>query len=311
MSFAYDVKKELCSLPISGKQSNDVMLYSMLLFSKHFSDNEIMLKSENSFVIDKYIDMLESSFSVIIEKNSKLRTKSSGGELYTAKVLYEQDSKRIFESFGHNAGQVNLRVNRGFVDDCGDVSAFLRGAFLSCGSVTDPEKGYHLEFCSSYKKLSDDLCAIIREIDECNISAKVLNRNGNYIVYIKDSEQICDLLTYIGAYNCAMSIMGTKALKQVRTNANRRANSEFANLQKTACASANQINAIERIEKYKGLDYLPDDLKEVAKLRLLYPELSLRDLGQLLTPPLSRSSVNHRLTKIISISSEIKGEQNG
>ena len=129
----------------------------------------------------------------------------------------------------------------------------------------------------------------------------MLSRGGAYIAYVKDSEQITDLLTYMGAVTASMQVMGTKALKQVRNAANRRANSEIANLQKTASASARQIKAIKKLKKDGRYNLLPDELKLVAQLRYDYPELSLRDLGAQLDPPISRSGVNHRLEKIIAL----------
>lgn len=307
MSFAYDVKKELCMIKEQSSQSKDIELYAMLLFSKHFNISEIKLKSENVFVINKFTELIMERFSPIIEKTSRLKTKKSSDEVYTARVIDSLECRRICEYFGRGENELNLRINRGIIDDLNDVSAFLRGVFLSCGSVSDPQKSYHLEFCVPYKKLSQDLCSVIGEVEQLDISPKTLVRNGSFVVYIKDSEQICDLLTYMGAFNCAMDIMGTKALKQVRNSANRRANSEFANLQKIASASAAQINAINKIKEKKGLGYLSDELLSVALLRLENPELSLRDLGQQLTPPISRSGVNHRLTKIIEIANDIKG----
>ena len=180
----------------------------------------------------------------------------------------------------------------------------MRGAFLACGSVTDPEKSYHLEFAVSYRTLCMDICRIIREIQDCNIAIKMLARQGAYIAYIKDSEQITDLLTYMGAVTASMNVMGTKALKQVRNSANRRANSEIANLNKTAAASAAQIKAIKKLRRSGKFNLLPDELKTVAELRYDYPELTLRQLGEMLDPPISRSGVNHRLEKIIRFSED-------
>ena len=130
---------------------------------------------------------------------------------------------------------------------------------------------------------------------------KTVARSGNYIVYFKGSEQICDLLTYMGAPIRAMEIMGTKAVKQVRNNVNRRINSEVANIGKVATASARQIEAIEHIKRTKGLESLPQDLKEIAFLRLENPEMSLRDLGQNLSPPISRSGAHHRIQRLLEL----------
>ena len=206
---------------------------------------------------------------------------------------------RIFSDFGHSVSQVTLRVNRANVPGEEFSSAFVRGVFLSCGSVSDPMKSYHAEFCVSYKNLAADLCKILGEVTECSFLPKTVLRSGNYIVYFKGSEQICDLLTYIGAPISAMEIMGTKAVKQVRNNINRRINGEMANIGKVASASARQIEAIKLIKQKQGLDTLPSDLREIAYLRLENPEMSLRDLGQNLNPPISRSGANHRIQRLL------------
>lgn len=143
------------------------------------------------------------------------------------------------------------------------------------------------------------MCKILGEVTECSFSPKTVLRSGNYIVYFKGSEQICDLLTYIGAPISAMEIMGTKAVKQVRNNINRRINGEMANIGKVASASARQIEAIKLIKQKQGLDTLPSDLREIAYLRLENPEMSLRDLGQNLNPPISRSGANHRIQRLL------------
>ena len=160
-------------------------------------------------------------------------------------------------------------------------------------------KSYHLEFCVPHKNLSQDLCKILSEITECTLIPKTVVRSGSYIVYFKESEQICDLLTYIGSPIRSMEIMGTKAIKQVRNNVNRRINSEVANIGKIATASAKQLSAIEHIKKTVGIDSLPEDLREIAYLRLENPDMSLRDLGQNLSTPISRSGANHRMQRLL------------
>ena len=143
----------------------------------------------------------------IIEKQSALRTKSSDSHLYKIIVVDGNDCKRIFEDFGHTDGQITLRVNRANLSSEELSQAFLRGVFLSCGSVSDPMKSYHLEFCVPHKNLSQDLCKILSEITECTLIPKTVVRSGSYIVYFKESEQICDLLTYIGSPIRSMEII--------------------------------------------------------------------------------------------------------
>ena len=160
-------------------------------------------------------------------------------------------------------------------------------------------KSYHAEFCVPHKNLASDLSNILREVTECRFTPKTVLRGGNYVVYFKGSEQICDLLTYTGAPLQAMEIMGTKAVKQVRNNINRSVNGEVANIRKVASAATKQLEAINKIKRTRGLESLPDDLREIAVLRLENPEMSLRDLGANLSTPISRSGANHRMQRLM------------
>lgn len=299
MSFSSDVKKELCSHQSFDREQLKAELYGMLLFGKCFREDKIVFTTENTHAVKRITTLLENLYTPILEKQSALRTRTSENHLYKITVVDFNDCKRIFEDFGHTKQQVTLRVNRANAagDEC--AAAFVRGVFLSCGSVSDPMKSYHAEFCAPYKNLSVDLCKILSEVTDCVFSPKTVQRNGAYVVYFKGSEQICDLLTYIGAPIQAMEIMGTKAVKQVRNNINRRINGEVANIAKVASASARQLEAIAYIKRTIGIEALPDDLREIALLRLENPEMSLRDLGQNLNPPISRSGANHRIQRLL------------
>ncbi len=304
MSFALDVKKELSKIENTSHALLYAEAYGMLLFSRHFSSSEILLKTKSISVAERYIALVEKLFSPIVEKQSTLKASKNFINLHTVSLVIPEECKRIFESFGHSEKNPSLRLNRSNIDDDMCTAAFLRGAFLSCGSVNDPSKNYHLEFCAQYKNLSNDLCTLLREVEECNLSPKVVLRSGSYVVYLKDSEQITDLLTYMGAPSSAMDIMNAKAYKEMRNIANLRTNSELANIAKIASASARQLSAIEKLDNTIGLASLPEPLHEIALLRRDNPELSLRDLGVLLNPPISRSGVNHRLSKLIELAEE-------
>lgn len=307
MSFSSDIKKELCSSQSFDREELRAELYGILLFGKTFSSESIVFTTESSHALKRTVMLLENLYMPIIEKQTALRTKSGSGHLYKMKLIDSGECGRIFEDFGHSEKQVTLRVNRAVIGREELAAAFVRGVFLSCGSVSAPEKSYHAEFCVPYKNLSADLCKILTEVTECVFTPKTVSRGGNYIVYFKGSEQICDLLTYMGAPLSSMEIMGTKAVKQVRNNVNRRINSEVANIGKVAAASAKQIEAIELIKRTKGLESLPQDLKEIAYLRLENPEMSLRDLGQNLSPPISRSGANHRVQRLLEFADNLQG----
>ncbi len=301
MSFATETKKELCMIAVTDVEELRCEFYAMLLLCREFSPHSIVFKTENKHTADRFVSLCAMLFSPIIEHTKPL---SRSSKTYTARIIDSADCKRIFDFYGHDERDIALRVNRANIPDSNCERAFVRGIFLSCGSVTDPDKGYHLELCVVHKNLCSDVCNIIENLEECNIHIKMLNRNGSYVAYIKDSEQITDLLAFMGASNSAMTVMGTKALKQIRNTANRRVNSEVANLQKIAGAAATQIKAIKKLKNSGRFQALSEELKQVALLRLEYPELSLRDMGEMLTPPISRSGVNHRLTKLIQLSQE-------
>ncbi len=312
MSFASDVKKELSKADISISSRRLAECYGLLLYSRSFTPSSIKLKTESMSVAERFSQHMGEMFSAIVEKKSTLRASKEDINLHSISVLLESDCSRIFNFFGHSPDATSLRVNRANIEDEMCASAFLRGVFLACGSVNDPQKNYHLEFCVPFKNLSNDLCTIIGEITECSITPRTTVRNGSNIVYLKDSEQITDLLTYMGAGGAAMDIMNAKAYKQMRNVTNRRINSELANISKTAKAGAKILNAIDVIDAEEGIGSLPENLRVVAELKRENPELSLSALGNMLEPPISRSGVNHRIQKIIEIAEELgNGGKNG
>lgn len=301
MSFATETKKELCGDTATDVEVLRSELYAMLILSRQFTSKSIVFKTENKHTAARFVNLCTMLFSPILERTQPLTNTS---KIYTVRIIDANDCKRIFEFYGHDDRDVNLRVNRANLADNNCERAFIKGVFLACGSVTNPDKAYHLELCISHKNLCTDICNIIRDAEQLSVNIKMLNRNGSFVGYIKDSEHITDFLAYMGAPNSAMTVMGAKALKQVRNAINRRTNSEIANLQKVAGASANQIKAIKKLKASGKFNTLSDELKTIANLRLEYPELSLRDMGEMLDPPISRSGVNHRLTKLIQLAQE-------
>lgn len=305
MSFSYDTKKELCSADSQSAACMRAECYGFLLFAKTFSRSKIVFNTENPYTAARFMDLMAETYSAITEKKTVLTGKKDRERLFTLNVPLESDCERIFSELGYSHNNVSLRINRANLDDEGALPAFLRGAFLCCGSVSDPKKDYHLEFSVPYKNLCIDLCRIISEVSSRGKEPKQVNRKGMFVAYIKDSEEIADLLAYMGAPIASMELMQEKILKSIRNNVNRKTNSEIANINKTAKASAVQIEAIEKIKRTKGIEFLNDDLKSIAILRLEYPEHSLRDLGEMLSPPISRSGANHRMKRILEIAENI------
>ncbi|HEY4544175.1 MAG TPA: DNA-binding protein WhiA, partial [Tissierellaceae bacterium] len=169
---------------------------------------------------------------------------------------------------------------------------------------SNPEKSYHLEFTTNNKEHSDNLCEIINSF---NLSAKVVQRKENYVVYLKEGSQIVDLLNIIGAHQALLNFENVRVLKDMRNNVNRLVNCETANLSKTIDASMKQVENIKLIQDTKGLHTLPPKLREIAYLRLEYRDATLKEIGEMLDPPVSKSGVNHRFRNIEKIANNIKG----
>ncbi|MCQ4022247.1 MULTISPECIES: DNA-binding protein WhiA [unclassified Ruminococcus] len=305
MSFSFETKKELCSFVNQNAVSLRAECYGLLLFAKLFSHDNIIFNTENPYTAARFMDLMVEAFNAITEKKTALTGKKDRERLFTLSIPLESDCKRIFSELGHSRRSVSLRINRANLEDDMSVASFLRGAFLCCGSVSDPKKDYHLEFSVPYKNACNDLCRVISEVSSRGKEPKQLMRKGVYVAYIKDSEEIADLLALMGAPIASMNLMQEKILKSIRNDVNRKMNSEMANINKTAKASAVQLEAIEKIKRLRGLDSLPDDLRSIADLRIEYPEHSLRDLGEMLLPPISRSGANHRMKRILEIAENI------
>ncbi len=308
MSFSKEVKKELCTPAELTKEQQEALLYGMLLFSKSFSASAISFTTESRAAAMAYSETLVSLTGVIVEMTVKLTRRRGENSVFTLHIPDKNDCAKIFDRFGHRSSSPCLRINRGNIDGDDCTAYFLRGVFLVCGSVTDPDKDYHLEFAVPHKNLAADLERIIAEITEIKPEPHTVRRQGSYVVYLKESDIIADMLTYMGASMSAIAVMQSSMRKSVRNRVNRQINSETFNLKKTAEAAAKQIIAIEKISRQQGLSSLPDDLRELAEIRLEHPEYNLRELGQTLSVPISRSGVNHRLQRLMAIAEEMNNE---
>jgi len=305
MSFSKDTKKEMCSIEAGSEEEKKALIYGMLLFSKVFSPDAVSFTTECHDVALYYSQLVSSLTSVIVETSVSLTRKGADGKSCSLTIPDSADCRRLFDYFGHDANSLSLRINRSNIDEEGALPFFLRGAFLVCGNVSDPGKDYHLEFAVPHMNLAKDLARVISETEVLSAEPKTVRRKGSYVVYIKESDSIADILTYMGAQMASLEIMQKKIYKSVRNKVNRQINSETANSNKTALASAKQLAAIDKIKKTKGMSYLSDDLRELAQLRIDNPEFNLRELGEALSTPISRSGVNHRLMRIMEIAENL------
>ncbi len=183
------------------------------------------------------------------------------------------------------------------------LGVFTAGVFIACGSVNDPSKEYHLEFSVTQEKLARELSVLLGDI---GVTARTVQRRGQHIVYIKESESIEDVLTFIGAQQCTLELMNVKIWKDVRNKANRIANCDSANIDKVVKAAMKQIEDIHLIQQSMGLDSLSQELREIAEIRLENNDMSLQEIGESLSVPISRSGVNHRFKKLAAMADEIR-----
>lgn len=299
MSFCSEIKKEISASPLPRACCRRAFAYGMLQCAHAFSLEEMSIQTEHRAVAAAYAAVITALFEDVSFFEQTLPRKN--GSYYTVHVADENDRRAILESFGHTGQETSTRLNRAVFDCDGCASAYLRGAFLSCGAVSDPENDYHLELSLPLYKLTMDISALFKETD---IAVKYIVRKGTNVLYLKHSDTIADTLTLLGAQNGSLQFYQTIMMKDIRNKINRTTNCESANLDKTVNAAADQIAAVKRIEATCGLDSLPTELQELARLRLEHPEYSLRELGEALSSPLTRSGVNHRLRRIMAFAEE-------
>lgn len=308
MSFSADIKNELIKIENMPECCVHAMAYGMLLFSRSFNASAISIMTDHSGVADKYLEMTERACSV-----SPVKHISDAGKI-TLEFPDEESRRKVLSAFSSTGRERVLRIDRGNLSNesgseemsfnCCDA-AFLRGVFLSCGTACDPNKSYHIEFVVPFKTLSMDL---LKMLTDYGLKAKHMVRRYVNVIYIKDSESIEDLLTIMGASNASMEIMNIKIYKDIRNLTNRRSNFENANLLRTADAAFDQVSAIEYLKESGAFVTLSEDLRQVAQLRTDNEEASLREIGEMCSPPMSRSAVNHRLQKLMSMSEKLKEE---
>ncbi len=293
-TFCFELKKEL-AMKENGKPCCRLAeLYGMALFSGCFKETGIKMTAGNLEVAKRFAKLCgkvcDANLEITATKNA-----------YTVSAD-EEDSKKIFTLTGHSAKSLSLKINFSNFDAECCSAAFLRGVFLVCGFLNNPENEYYLEFDTSHRGLSEDLFELLALHE---VSPKKKERGGKQIIYIKKSTDIEDFLTIIGASGKAFELMDVKILKEMKNRQNRLLNFEVANLSKTVEASRKQCEAIEKIKAAGLLEMLPKELSDTAMARLENPELPLSEIAEMLTPKPTRSGLNHRLTKLINIAKEL------
>lgn len=310
MSFSSQTKNELVRKMFENKccqlaESSALIRMSGTIQLAGLNRVNVKVTTENAAIARLVFSLFKKVFNVhtevLVKKNKVLKKSNVYVILITG--ANEMLQKLGIIDFENNNFSINYKIpSKLLINEC-CKRAYLRGAFLGGGSVSDPEKTYHLEFVTHSEEFGEELKNLINSY---GLNSKVISRKNNYVVYLKEGDQIVDLLNIIGAHNALLNLENIRIVKQMRNNVNRIVNCETANLTKIVEAALRQIKNIEYIQNTTGLKILPDNLREIAELRLKYRDASLKELGQMLNPPVGKSGVNHRLRKIEKIAEQLK-----
>ncbi len=269
----------------------------------------VKVRTENISVARKCFTLLKKTFNIEAESLVTIN-KSKGNTTYTVVVKQHEDAMKLLQAArlvdGDGEISEEFSTSRNLIvhKSC-CKRAFLRGAFLASGSMSHPEKSYHIEMVCASKVKAEQIQKLINSF---GLDAKVILRKNSYVVYLKEGSQIVDLLNIMEAPIALMEMENVRILKEMRNSVNRKVNCETANINKTVSAAAKQAEDIRLIQKEMGLNKLPEGLQEIAELRLTYPDASLKELGEMLTEPLGKSGVNHRLRKLSELAEDIRNK---
>lgn len=314
MSFSLKVKNEVCR---NGELSKPEMIAQLSAIMKSsgtigFGFNRAVtfkVITENPAIARWIFKSLKDCFDI----HSKLLVKKSNSlkknNIYMVLIPEDVDVRGLLQNLGiiekDGLFNINYGISEEVIVDENSKRAYIRGAFLGGGSISNPEKTYHLEFVTHDEEYAKSLSSLINSY---KLNSKVIQRKNSFVIYLKEGEQIVDLLNIIGAHSALLELENIRIMKEMRNNVNRIVNCETANLSKTVNAAVRQVESIKLIESEIGLDRLPKNLKEVARLRLSFPDESLKELGAMLNPPVGKSGVNHRLRRIEKIADELRKE---
>ncbi len=315
MSFSGDVKKEVEQVipsDFSGQLAELTAIVSLcghVEISEH-NEYKLRLRTESASVARKCFNLLKSTYNI----NTNIAVKKQSHKkhnLYEVIVSEHADAYKVLNAtmLLDDTGEVveNLRgISQTLLKEQECKRGYIRGAFLASGSISDPQKSYHFEIVCTGKAKGTMLKALINSF---GLDAKVALRKNHYIVYLKEGAQIVEILGLMEAHSALMELENIRIMKDMRNSVNRKVNCETANINKTVSAAVKQINDILLIQENMGLHRLDDGLEELAELRLEYQEASLKELGELLSVPVGKSGVNHRLRKLSEIAEGLREAQ--
>ncbi|WP_248513212.1 DNA-binding protein WhiA [Sporosarcina sp. NCCP-2222] len=309
MSFAAEVKKELTQVEsddccIKAEISAFIRMNGALSFSN--KQLSLDVQTENAAIARRLYSNVKKLYPYKVELLVRKKMRLKKNNIYICRI--REGAKQLLEDLYILTGtfQFNNEIAAPLVENDCCKRAYLRGAFLAGGSVNNPEtSSYHLEMFSFYKEHSE---ALVELMNSFYLNAKSIERKKGYIAYLKEAEKISDFLSLIGAHVSLMKFEDVRILRDMRNSVNRLVNCETANLNKTIGAAQRQVENIKFIESTIGIDQLPDRLQEIARLRVEYQDVTLKELGEMVSGgPVSKSGVNHRLRKIEEIADKLRG----
>lgn len=307
LSFAAEVKRELTTLEVHREHAKAELAAlirmngSLSLLNHKFVLN---VQTENAAIARRIFSLLKDHYQVKSELLVRRKMKLKKNNVYIVRL--KQDTQRVLLDLDIMEGMMfQAHVSKEIMGNSQKMRSYLRGAFMAGGSVNNPETSrYHLEIYSIYEEHNEDICQMLNYFD---LNARTLERRNGYISYLKGAEKIADFLTLIGATNAMLKFEDVRIVRDMRNSVNRLVNCETANLNKTIDAAAKQIENIIYIDERVGLSALPPKLKEIAELRVQYPEISLKELGEMApSGGISKSGINHRIRKINEFAEKLK-----
>ncbi|MBN8210043.1 DNA-binding protein WhiA [Bacillus sp. NTK071] len=307
MSFAADTKKELTQLeskPCCARSELAALI--RMNGSISFGNKQLILNipTEHAAIARRIYTLIKRIYNYDVELLVRKKMRLKKNNVYIVRVSAK--ARELLEDLGimDNAFTFTRTISTDFTKKSCCKRSYLRGAFLAGGSINHPETSYHLEIFSMYEEHTESLCNLMNEF---GLNAKMLERKKGYIVYIKEGEKITEFLSVVGAHQALLYFEDVRIMKDMRNSVNRIVNCETANLNKTVGAAFRQVENIRFIEKEVGLEILPDKLREIAVLRVKHQDVTLKELGEMVTGgAISKSGINHRLRKIDQIADKLR-----
>lgn len=299
ISFSGSTKAEICRSFPQKRCCALAQCFGILLFCNNFSSDSIRIITESKEFAHILPKLFKKAFGISFDVIPE--PEQTGKQVF--QITQFQKLAAIMHAYGFDMeGTVSLHINLAAIEDECCKTAFLRGAFLAGGSVTDPGKGYHLELATTHQSVAKEAFTLIQ--DAMDFNPKLAQRGGGMVLYLKNSEMISDFLTFLGAPISAMGIMEARLEKELNNKVNRRCNCDEANTSKVVEAAQEQLTAIRLLRKKGLIESLPAKLLQAAIAREEHPESSLTELASMMTPPITKPAMNHRLKKLIQMAKE-------